>query len=134
MERPVVEEYARCEATRPKIDPNFPAGPLSSISGANPTTRRGSNPARSSGVHVANQQRAEIFALPPLRPPVRRIALSPIRRIARPCRLLSRLLNLLSASRGILLLAFDGRLCLFLRGLLVFGFRGFVAHGPNAKV
>jgi hypothetical protein len=34
------------------------------MSGTEPTTRRGSNPARSSDVWMAHQQRAEIFALP----------------------------------------------------------------------
>ena len=56
------------------------------------------------------------------------------RRVAPSVRLLFSLRNLLSANGIFLLLAFDGRLCLFLHRLLVFGFWRFVAHEANAKV
>jgi hypothetical protein len=48
--------------------------------------------------------------------------------------LLFSLRNLLSANGIFLLLAFNLRLCLFLHGLLVFGFWRLVAHEVNAKV
>jgi hypothetical protein len=64
VRRPIVEDYARPKAIPSMIDSNFRADSLSAMSGTNPTTRRGSNPARSSTIWMANQQRAEIFALP----------------------------------------------------------------------
>jgi hypothetical protein len=50
------------------------------------------------------------------------------------CGLFFRLRNLLSTSGVFLPLAFNVRLRLFLRRLLVFGFWRFIAHEPNAKV
>lgn len=49
FERPIVEDYDRSKATRSMIDSNSRATPVTAMSSAKLTTRRGSNPARSSG-------------------------------------------------------------------------------------
>jgi hypothetical protein len=69
VERPIAKDCARSQAIPFDDRFNFRAHSLSALSGPNPTTGDGSNPARSSGILVAHQQRAEIFALTALRAP-----------------------------------------------------------------
>src|SRR5271157_1840734 len=73
---------------------------------------------------------------PPCRRPILNATTSPLyaRRYTRTTGLLLRLRNLLCASGDVLLLVCGFSLFLFLRRVLVRGFRRFVTHDPKSKV